>query len=121
MHEKILLTFAAILMTTSAAWAAEDTAKPENVAKMDHRMENFKKRIDSGKANQSIARDQAARVQADFDAIAKMIADAKSDGKVTRKELKAVRERQASLGKTIQADRRNGKGKQPATKVPTEN
>lgn len=112
MRNQIIHACAAIILTTSAAWAADDTVKPDAVAKIDQRMVHFKERIDTGKANKSITGDEATRLTTEYDAMARMIADAKADGKVTRAELKAIQERQAAFGKTIYADKHNADGKQ---------
>lgn len=94
-------SFAAFLLATSGSWAAD------NLAGVQKRMADFRTRIDAGKADKSLTSNEAARIDADYFDIARMIAEAKSDGTVTDAELKAIHDRQEALNKAIYAGRHN--------------
>jgi len=107
MRSAIARSLALFVFATSAAWAAKDSAKADDVVKAEKRMENFKTRIDAGKADKSLTAKEAAKAEADYFGIAKMIAEAKADGTVTNAELKAIQEQQEALDKAIFASRHN--------------
>lgn len=116
MRNAFMHAVASVLLTTSAAWAADDAAKPDQVTKVEQRMENFKKRIDGGKSNKSLTSEEAAKVDAEYGAIQKMIVDAKSDGKVTPAELQEIHKRQAAFSKEIFAEKHDTQGTQLSAK-----
>jgi uncharacterized membrane protein YebE (DUF533 family) len=112
MDTKFISAIAAIFMATTTVWAASDVASPDKVAKVEQRMANFKKRIDSGKANQSLTPSEATKADAEYEGISKMIASAKADGKVSQEELNAIQERQNAFSKSIHAEKHDTEGKQ---------
>ena len=94
-----------LMISTSTAWAADIRGAEEQMA-------GLKKRIENGKRDRSLTGEEASRLDAEYEAVARLIADAKRNGKVTREELKTIEDRQEALGRMIYRQKHDAEGRQ---------